>query len=559
MTKLWRGSQNTELLKLIEDSWKTDQLLILCPLHLKDFSFCKFFPEIEFIGDWEGQDLGKITEQLNPQAFVDVKMKKALFGIFTSGTQTGRPQLVFYSKENILSSLKGIRGLFDEKRIQKIFCYPQPTHTFGFVLGYLQSFLFSAELVVSTGPYTNESHSRWFENHDSNTLTLGTPTHFIDLLSWIQKNHLVDKVRTSYSAIIGGSNVTKKLWHRIKTELKIEQPSVGYGATEASPGLTHKPPGQCPLEDGDIGQALPGVHIDIHENQLEFSGPNVCLAYFQDGQIHFPEKIFLKDIVQKKGENYFFSGRSDLVLNRGGLKISMEHIENLVHSHLNVKCIASAIPDVRLGENIFLILQTEDEVLAEKTIALLQEFVQVRLKKENIIFGNIPLNENFKFDRKEARRLVYKKIGVQWPVKISSIAEFMPHRGSAIWVDQILSITKNEGIGQVQFDLSKPYCTNQELRKTACIEFIAQSFGYAVVLSDLLNITNVPKGQHAFIVDVRNVDFHSNSEIFKMKNGEMLNIETLCTNDFGNFKVVKGKVLLRDQILASADMKVFIN
>src|SRR5687768_14209246 len=111
--KIADGFHSKFLLEAVARAWKTGETLIVRPPHIKSFEV----PEV--VKKW------KPSEQ-------------PILGVFTSGTVNGTPKLVFYSKTNIESSLTSIRSLFDVKRIEKIFCYPQPTHTFGLILGYVQ-------------------------------------------------------------------------------------------------------------------------------------------------------------------------------------------------------------------------------------------------------------------------------------------------------------------------------------------------------------------------------------------------------------------------------------
>src|ERR1044072_8817899 len=111
--RVWQGFHSEEIKKLIGETWLSDdQLLILAPpgVNANDF-----LPAIEATREWPA---------------------RPVLGLFTSGTTAGGKKSFLYSKANIRASLEGILKFFDVSRIDSIFCYPQPFHTFGLLLGY---------------------------------------------------------------------------------------------------------------------------------------------------------------------------------------------------------------------------------------------------------------------------------------------------------------------------------------------------------------------------------------------------------------------------------------
>src|SRR5476649_774835 len=122
MIWLWSGFHSEEIAELVRQTWSTDDLLILCPTSLKDFSFIlglhsdlqpNFYSErIEIRGEWDDITLGALELQLTqnkakhnhpgPWGF---SLKKPVLGLFTSGTTSGKHRLILYSKENIQDSL----------------------------------------------------------------------------------------------------------------------------------------------------------------------------------------------------------------------------------------------------------------------------------------------------------------------------------------------------------------------------------------------------------------------------------------------------------------------
>jgi acyl-CoA synthetase (AMP-forming)/AMP-acid ligase II len=404
LIRLWKGYHSAALYSTIEETWRgSDRLLIVCPPTLTNFDFVSCLPagSIEFCGEgWEGE-----IPIVQPRAVIDYPDEPVL-GVFTSGTISGEPRLVLYSRKNIRTSLSGILSFFDHSRIDRVFCYPQPFHTFGLLLGYVLSIENDWRLVTGVGRYTRAFHELRIAISEINTLTLGAPTHFTDLMKYLVDNDR--KLSPSYSCIIGGASVSIEIWKRLRDELKIECPTTGYGATEASPGITHSSPGVVPTEDGEIGQVLPSVGIEIRPgNGFLLSGDSLCMAIISGGIVDFPKTLTISDELARRSDGVFiFRGRNDLMLNRGGQKFYLEEIERFVYSKFGIESVAMSIPDARLGFDLGLLLKRpplgSDRPLLRMIEALHERyFVNFDAKKLRWTLG-LPLNNRAKLDRNAA-------------------------------------------------------------------------------------------------------------------------------------------------------------
>jgi hypothetical protein len=561
MVHLWRGTHHQELPVLLKKFWESGELVILVPQYHRDFQFLQMFPEFELHGEWP-EEIKKYTQQ-NPRELKDSEKQiiaSAVLGVFTSGTTSGVNRLVLYSKENVTSSLKAIRELYDTSRIQKIFSYPQPTHTFGLVLGYMQAVLNGVQIIFGEGAYSRQTHQQWLECVDANTLTLGTPTHFVDLIQFVKKQNITPN--KSYTSIIGGAMATCDLWQQMRSVLKIEQPSVGYGATEASPGVTHLPPGVPPSEDGDIGYVLAGVSVNVQGEGVYFEGSNACAGIFENGELKHSEKILLKDSLKASTDRgktrYTFTGRTDLVINRGGLKLPMEVLEGKIASHFFCRCMAVSLFDERLGEDVGFIVQSDvadQEQLKNDIADLVQKTVGIKPSHSNIVFSDIPLNANFKFDRVEGIKLVLRQRTWGESMSVQHMKYLLPHKGGAVWIDDVTEFKKGQGVGKVTLQSQGRYFSDGRIRESSCIEWIAQTYGYSVIANDILGIEPAYKGRVTFIAEVKNAQFDFVEATHNV--GDEIRIETTCTHDFGPLKVVQGKVFNSKKLLAQVGLKLY--
>lgn len=376
--KVVQDYHSPELLEEITRAWNGEHLLVICPPSMQDRSFLS---TLEKSQDWP---------------------EKPLLGVFTSGTLSSSPRLVLYSRRNIEAALDGIHSLFNESRIEHVFCYPQAFHTFGLTLGYVASIHRGWKLHTPNGKYSRDSHHQRIALREKNVLTIGTPTHFYDLLSVCRETE--SRLEPSYTCILGGAVVQPKLWIDVQRELLIEAPSIGYGCTEASPGITHLPPGIYPEVEGEIGRPLPSLNCTISTRGVCISGPALCLAILQDGNLTFPKRLWIRDQVRiLMNRSWQYLGRLDLTLNRGGLKFSLEAIERDLLESVKLPVVASAVRDVRLGEDLALTF-VGDESAAPTISDFLQSKWGLRVERERMQFvTEFPVNECSKLDRKRVR------------------------------------------------------------------------------------------------------------------------------------------------------------
>lgn len=405
---LHKSYHSQELQDAIADVWTKNDFMVFCPPTLIDFSFVSHLPEGDLVcvGEWSPEERKAVSTQ---NRLCPAFPKKPVFGLFTSGTSGDGQKLVLYSKDNIEFALNGVMEFFDKNSIDHIFCYPHPFHTFGLLLGYVNAFLHGWTLTTLDGRYCSSFHSEWLNAASPNTLTLGTPTHFKDLLQFLKsRGH---SAPATYSCIVGGAPVSPDLWDMLNRDLNIQSPSLGYGATEASPALTHLPPGQKPFTTGHIGWPLNNVKITPQaQGGFVFEGANVCLAFLQNNRLHFPTRIHLNDELQQNSDGSLtFLGRTDFVLNRGGEKFLLEDIEATLLADLNINAMAIAVPESRLGMDLGLLVEIPTTAAPSR-----EQIHSVLFKKyktefnENLFFyvPQFPTTDSGKLHRRESSRIL---------------------------------------------------------------------------------------------------------------------------------------------------------
>lgn len=576
---LWRGHHSQKLFQWIDQAWKGQAQLVIVPPLLNDFSFLKLWNgPLQLEGHWSDLQIQTLSNNRTSDKEGDLTSVASnwptdtCMGLFTSGTLSGKPRMVLFTKENLTVSLESIRKLYNVNRIKQIFCYPQPTHVFGFVLGYLQSYLYNVSLIAHEDHYSRESHKLWLQTVHPDTLTLGTPAHLSDLLSIVSsfndsslKQNESFTFSPSYSCILGGAPVNRILWKRVQNELQIEAPSIGYGATEASLGISHLPPGVEPPCDSVIGSILPHVEIqEVSSLGYSFSGPNVAKSILDDNQFIFPKNIFIKDVLSltqqenpKHAPYYIFEGRADLIINRGGLKISPELVESLIESEFGTPAIVVGYPNDRLGHDMALLFQPSSTIenLKTKIHTYLSQNLGFKPSTHLMIEGEIPKTNHGKKDRSSTLKIIIRQTHPQnQPIPISLIKSFMPHRNTAIWIDQIDEFKPHFGKAQFQVKKEAAYWP---LTGAESVEWIAQAYGYARVACEIYGLQKINFASKTLIAEVKTFENLEPQIWEQIQPGDLLSLVAQCTYDFTPLFVVEGEVIKDQKPIAKVNLKVY--
>jgi acyl-coenzyme A synthetase/AMP-(fatty) acid ligase len=89
-----------------------------------------------------------------------------------------------------------------------------------------------------------------------------------------------------------------------------------------------------------IGQERGGVTLRVTDDTLLIRSPRTAARYLGNTAdvLADPEGfIDTKDIVERRGDRYHFVGRSDGVINVGGLKVHPEEVETVINRHPSVQ------------------------------------------------------------------------------------------------------------------------------------------------------------------------------------------------------------------------------
>ena len=191
--------------------------------------------------------------------------------------------------------------------------------------------------------------------------------------------------------IIGGGAINPDLLASVK-QLPGEVYST-YGMTET---LSHIALRRLNgLEASDYYRPFPGINLSLSEEQtLVIDAPGIC-----------PEKLYTHDVARIYPDGTFsILGRSDNIINTGGIKVQAEEVERLLTPVLQAHFAITSAPDPRLGESVVLLTDAfpHPEAFMKQAQDVLPPY---HMPKQIYLVPHLPEAGNGKTNRKACREL----------------------------------------------------------------------------------------------------------------------------------------------------------
>ncbi|MHB8962890.1 MAG: AMP-binding protein [Saccharofermentanales bacterium] len=313
---------------------------------------------------------------------------------YTSGT-TGFPKGVMLTHYNIINNGKTIGDCMKfttEDRL--LICVPL-FHCFGLVLAVMASFTHASAMVVLD--YFQPAKVLDAIQKERCTAMHGVPTMFIACLENPEfPAYDLSSIRTG---IMAGSPCPVKVMKDVVEKMNMNEITIVYGQTEASPGCTQtRTDDSLEKRVSTVGRALPGVECKVAdpETGLELPtgkageflarGYNVMKGYYNmpeataaaidaDGWLH------TGDLAVKDDEGYYkITGRIKDMIIRGGENIYPKEIEEFLYTHPEVRDVqVVGVPDKTYGEEILAVIILKDG--SDLTESGVREYVKSHMSK----------------------------------------------------------------------------------------------------------------------------------------------------------------------------------
>jgi acyl-CoA synthetase (AMP-forming)/AMP-acid ligase II len=156
-----------------------------------------------------------------------------------------------------------------------------------------------------------------------------------------------------------------------------------YGQTEASPRVTFLPPERLPDKLGSIGIAVPGVAVDLlndegksapvgQTGEIVVSGPNVMLGYWnqpdENREVLRDGTLRTGDLARRDADGYLWVvGRKKEIIKSGGNRVSAREVEDclLANDAILEACVVG-VPDDILGEAIRAVIVLKNGIQSDQ-------------------------------------------------------------------------------------------------------------------------------------------------------------------------------------------------
>ena len=228
-----------------------------------------------------------------------------------------------------------------------------------------------------------------------------------------------------------GARLSPELRDRIRKTLRCQYQEV-YGTAE---GLLNLSPldaddetiltssGEPMCRDDEI-KVLDENDVEVPDGErgeLVTRGPYTIRGYYNAPETNaraFTADSFYRmgDIVTKRGRTIYCEGRKGDLINRGGEKISIDEIENLILKHPSVHSVALvAMPDDTYGERACacIVLRPGGTLSFDDLVAFLldQRIAKFKLPERLEVFSEFPISGAGKIMRRTLREVVVTKSG----------------------------------------------------------------------------------------------------------------------------------------------------
>lgn len=142
-------------------------------------------------------------------------------------------------------------------------------------------------------------------------------------------------------------------------------------------------------------------------------------------------------------------------------------------------------------------------------------------------------------------------------MRIQDILPYVPHRPPMVWVDEILAYGETEGECRIHIRENGLFLGPEGLRKTSCLEFIAQSYGYCSVAYDHKVDPNAKPLQKAFLASFKDAVFADQGRFGQIQIDDDITVRFSGVRKLGPIVIFSGSAYHNGDELCRANLKVY--
>ena len=247
--------------------------------------------------------------------------------LMTSGT-TGEPKLVVHDLANLTGAVRA-RSVADGAAVWGTF---YDIRRYGGLQMYLRAVLGGASMVLSGAGEPIADHLERLSQHGVTHLS-GTPSHWRRALM----DPAIRNIPPRYVRL-SGEIADQPILDRLHA--MFPQAAIGhaYASTEAGVAFDVND-GLAGFPAAFVGPVRDGVEMKVFaDGSLRIRSPRAASRYAGTEHALADTDGFVDtgDIVEQRGERYYFVGRKGGIINIGGLKVHPEEIEAVINQHPQV-------------------------------------------------------------------------------------------------------------------------------------------------------------------------------------------------------------------------------
>jgi acyl-CoA synthetase (AMP-forming)/AMP-acid ligase II len=247
--------------------------------------------------------------------------------LMTSGT-TGVPKLVRHDLAGLTAPMR-VRTSADGAAAWGTF---YDIGRYGGLQIFLRAVLGGASLVLASAGEPIADHLARLKQHGVTHLS-GTPSHWRRALM----NPVIREIELRYVRL-SGEIADQAILDSLSGVFPRATVAHAYASTEAGVAFDVND-GLAGFPAAYIGAIRDGVELKILDGSLRIRSPAAAAGYVGAERPLADAEGFIDtgDIVERRGERYYFAGRKGGIINIGGLKVHPEEIEAVINRHPSVR------------------------------------------------------------------------------------------------------------------------------------------------------------------------------------------------------------------------------
>lgn len=445
---LRQSDSNTLILfEGFKDSNYVDIVSELCPeikdsepgkLNSKKLPFLKnviYIGDIKHDGMFNYSDLYQLAEKVSQDELDSIQRSLDVHDVinmqYTSGT-TGFPKGVMLTHYNVVNNGKCIGDCLNFTHEDRL-CIPVPFfHCFGCVLAIMACVTHGSTMVPLD--YYNPQRVMEIIQEEKCTAVHGVPTMFIGILEHPDfKKYSFPYLRTG---IMAGSPCPVKVMQKVVDEMGMNEITIAYGQTEASPVCTQtRTYDSIEKRVTTVGKALPFIECKVVNPETNEEAPygvpgefvargyNVMKGYYKMPEatsqaIDSEGWLHTGDLATMDEEGYFkITGRIKDMIIRGGENIYPKEIEEFLYTHPSIKDVqVIGVPSKDYGEEVMAcIILKEGDSLTEDEVKNFVKSHMARHKTPRYVkfLDAFPMTASGKIQKYKLREMAVNDFGLQ--------------------------------------------------------------------------------------------------------------------------------------------------